>query len=80
LRKKEQRIRSLEKRKEGLRNIKVVGEVRAYQASRLDGLGGRPFTLELKQGPALDWGQQCGILDNERKLDPATLREIGIKK
>ena len=33
-------------------NIKVVGEVRAYQASRLAGLGGRPVTLGLKQGPA----------------------------
>jgi hypothetical protein len=30
----------------------VVGEVRAYQASRLAGLGGRPVTLGLKQCPA----------------------------
>lgn len=78
MRKKEQRILSLKNRKEGLRNIKVVGAVKAHQASRLDGLGGRPFTLELKQCPALVCGQQCGILDNERKLDPATLREKGI--
>lgn len=64
----------------GLRNITVVGGVRAYQASRLAGLGGRPVTLGLKQGPAFVWRQQCGILDNERKLDPATPREISIKK
>ena len=63
-------------RKEGLRNKKVVGVVKAHQASRLAGLGERSATLELKQGPTLLWGQQCGILDNERKLDPATPREI----
>jgi len=33
-------------------NKKVVGEVRAYQASRLAGLRGRPVTLGLKQSPA----------------------------
>lgn len=80
MRNTEQRIKSLEKREGGLRNIKVVGEVKAQQASRLNGLGGRSFTLELKQGPAFIWRQQCGILDNERKLDPAILREIGNKK
>jgi hypothetical protein len=36
----------------GSMNKKVVGEVRAYQASRLAGLGERPVTLGLKQGPA----------------------------
>lgn len=43
-------------KKEGSRNKKVVGEVRAYQASRLTGLGERPVTLGLKQGPALILG------------------------
>lgn len=43
-------------KKEGLRNKKVVGEVKAYLASRLTGLRERSVTLGLKQGPALILG------------------------
>lgn len=52
----EQRIKIAEWKKKGSMNIKVVGEVRAYQASRLAGLGERPVTLGLKQGPASVFG------------------------
>lgn len=66
-----------EGKKFGSKNIKVVGKVMAYQASRLVGLGGRSTTLGLRHSPAsLDQGLQCGNLGNERKLDPATLLEI----
>jgi len=44
------------RKKEGLRNKKVVGKVRAYLASRLTGLRERSVTLGLKQGPALILG------------------------
>jgi len=43
-------------KKKSLRNKKVVGEVRAYLASRLTGLRERSVTLGLKQGPALILG------------------------
>lgn len=37
------------------------------------GLRGRSATLGLRQGPNCV-GQQCGILDNGRKLDPVISR------
>jgi len=53
----------------------VVGRFKAYQAVlRLTGLRGRSVTLGLQKAQ-LRKGQQWGILDNERKLDLATLRE-----
>jgi len=53
LKKIKQRINIAVQKKEGLRNKKVVGELKAYLASRLTGLRERSVTLELKQGPAL---------------------------
>lgn len=53
----------------------VVGRITAYRAVlRLTGLRGRSVTLGLQKAQ-LRKGQQWGILDNERKLDLATLRE-----
>lgn len=40
----------------------------------LASLEGRVATLELRQGSDFYERQQCGILDNERKLDPAIPR------
>jgi hypothetical protein len=40
----------------------------------LASLGGRVATLKLRQGSDFYGRQQCGILDNERKLDPAIFR------
>jgi hypothetical protein len=40
----------------------------------LAGLRGRSATLGLRNGPAF-FRQQCGILDNKRKFDPAIPRE-----
>lgn len=37
----------------------------------LAGVGARTATLGLKHDPNFHGGQQCGILGNERKLDPA---------
>ena len=41
----------------------------------LVGLWGWSATLGLKKGPNFHGGQQWGILDNGRKLDPAILHE-----